>query len=136
MAKSLSTARAQMGRLSMPAKASGQGDPRIAPWRTVEIKGTGDTTDGFWIVKKAEHTVYFDGRYYVEFTCLSDGVGTNKPSVTRPSTAGSVPTRNITNEMSTANKRKPTSPKLSATTILVKQSAAGYTVNPRKWSGK
>lgn len=136
MAKSLSAARAQLGRLSIPAKASGQGDPRIAPWRTVEVRGTGNTTDGFWIVKKAEHTIYFDGRYAVEFTCLSDGVGTNKPSMSRPSNAGSVPTRNVTNEMSTANKRKPTSPKLSSAVAMVKQSSAGYKVTPRKWSGK
>jgi hypothetical protein len=136
MATALSNARAQLGRLTIPAKAIGQGDPRIAPWRTVEIKGTGDTTDGFWVVEKAEHVIHGDGRYAVEFTCVSDGVGTNKPSNTRPSNAGSVPTRNIKNEMATANKRKPTASKLSATTILIKQSGAGYKVTPRKWSGK
>ena len=136
MAKSLSEARAQLGRLTIPAKAVGQGDPRISPWRTVEVKGTGDTTDGFWIVQKAEHTVYFDGRYTVDFTCLSDGVGTNKPSSTRPSTSGPVPIRNVKNEMATSNKRKPTSSKLGAAVTLVKQTSAGYNITPRRWSGK
>jgi hypothetical protein len=136
MAQKLSEARAQHGRFSIPAKGVGQGDPRIAPWRTIEVRGTGDVSDGFWVVEKAEHVLHGDGRYLVEFTCLSDGTGSNKPSITRPSSAGSVPSRNITNEMSTPNKNKPTSTKLTSTSVLVNQSAAGYTTTPRRWVGK
>lgn len=136
MAKSLSESRAQLGRLTIPANAIAQGDPRIAPWKTLEVQGTGETTDGYWVVKKAEHVIHGDGRYMVEFTCLADGVGPNKSSSTRPSAAGSVPARNVVQEMSTNNKRKPTSTTLSATTTLVNQTAAGYKVAPRRWRGK
>jgi phage protein D len=136
MAKSLSEARAQMGRLGISADGVGQGDPRISPWRTVEVSGTGMSSDGFWIVKSARHVVQGDGRYEVEFTCLSDGVGLNKPSAFRPSSAGPVPFRNTNNEMATNPKGKPTSTKLSAAASMVKQTNAGYLVTPRRWSGK
>ena len=135
MAKKLSESRAQQGRLSIPAKGIGQGDPRIAPWKTIEVRGTGDTSDGFWVVSEAHHVMHGDGRYDVEFSCLSDGTGNNKPNAVRPSSAGTVPVRNVVNEISKPNKNKPTSTKLSATTIMVNQSKAGYKISPRKWKG-
>jgi hypothetical protein len=133
MAKSLSEAASHLGRFTIPAKGIGQGDPRIAPWRTIEVRGTGETSDGFWIIKKAEHFMHSDGRYQVEFTCLTDGIGGNKPSSFRPSNAGSVPTRDLNNAQA---KGKPTSVKLSSKSPLVSQGSAGYKVTPRKWTGK
>jgi len=135
MAKSLSESRAQLGRFTIPADAVGQGDPRISPWRTVEVQGTGATTDGYWIVQKAQHVLHGDGRYLVEFSCMSDGIGPNKSSATRPSFAGPVPIRNISNELLTGAQRRPTSTTLSSTTTLVNQRNAGYKTNPRKWGG-
>lgn len=76
-AKAWAEAKAQHARFSIPAKGAGQGDPRIAPYRTVEIQGTGDSTDGFWVITKAEHFLHLDGRYQVEFECMSDGLGPN-----------------------------------------------------------
>lgn len=136
MADSLSKARAQWGRLGVPSKGIGQGDPRIAPWRTVEVRGTGETTDGFWIVQKAEHVIHGDGRYAVEFSCLSDGIGNNKSSAFRPSSAGTVPTRNLVNELSTPNTSSPTSTTLSAATAMVTEQSSGYKVTPRRWKGR
>ena len=133
MAKSLADARAQLGRLSMMAQGQGQGDPRISPWRTLEVRGTNPTTDGFWVVKKAEHVIHGDGRYEVEFTCLSDGTGNNKTSAFRPDAAGSVPTRNVKNEL-TATKKKPTSTKLSSKASMMKETSAGYVTTPRRCS--
>jgi len=135
MATSLADARAQLGRLAIPAKGIGQGDPRIAPWRTIEVRGTGETSDGFWVIKKVEHFIHVDGRYQVEFSCATDGTGKAKPSASRPASAGTVPVRNVVNEMSTANKRKPTSTKLSAPAAMVTQASGGYKVSPRKWKG-
>lgn len=135
MARAMSEGRAQLGRFTMTAKGVCQGDPRIAPWKTVEVNGTGEVTDGFWIVKKAEHVIHGDGRYVVEFTCMSDGTGSNKPSATRPSTAGPVPTRNVANELNTDVPKAPTTVKLAAATALVKQTEAGYKVTPRTWRG-
>lgn len=136
MAKSLSKGRAQLGRLTVPATGIGQGDPRIAPWRTVEVRGTGEASDGFWIVKKVEHYIHIDGRYQVEFTVLTDGVGKNKPSAFRPSSSGTIPIRPVTAELAAAKKKKPTSSKLSAPVSMVKQSSTGYKVTPRRWKGK
>ena len=136
MAKALSESRSQLGRFTIPATAVGQGDPRIAPWRTFEVQGTGIVTDGYWIVEKAVHVLHGDGRYQVEFTGLSDGVGLNKTSNTRPSLAGSVPFRNINNELSTGAKKRPTSTTLSSQTMMVNQSKAGYKLTPRRWAGK
>jgi hypothetical protein len=135
MSKYLSEARAQLGRLSIPAKGIGQGDPRVAPWRTIEVRGTGETSDGFWIIKQVEHFLHIDGRYQMEFTCATDGIGKNKPTAYRPEVAASVPVRNVKKELVTANKRKPTSTKLSAPTTIVSQSKVGYKVTPRKWKG-
>lgn len=134
MAKSLANARAQLGRLSMTAQGQGQGDPRISPWKTLEVRGTGPTTDGFWVVKKAEHVIHGDGRYEVEFTCLSDGTGTNKSSAFRPDAAGLVSSRNVKAEL-TATKKKPTSTKLSAKASMIKETSAGYITTPRRWEG-
>ena len=136
MAKSLADARAQLGRFGISATGIGQGDPRVAPWRTIEVTGTGTQSDGFWVVSKAEHVMVGDGRYQVEFTCLADGTGKNNSSAFRPSSAGNIPTRNITQEIFTDNKTKPTSTKLSAAAKMVKQTGAGYKVTPRRWSGK
>jgi hypothetical protein len=134
MAKSLANARAELGRFSIVAHGQGQGDPRISPWRTLEVKGTGATTDGFWVVKKAEHVIHGDGRYAVEFTCLSDGTGANKGSAFRPTSASFTPSRNVANELA-ATKKKPTSTKLSSKASMIKETSGGYIVTPRRWEG-
>jgi hypothetical protein len=136
MAKALSEAKSQLGRLSIPARGAGQGDPRIAPWQTIEVRGTGDTSDGFWIISKVEHLIYRDGRYQIEFDCASDGIGNNKPSSTRPTSAGQVAVRNVAYEMTTTNKRTPTSSKLTSTTSMITQGSGGLKVSPRRWVGK
>jgi hypothetical protein len=135
MAKSLSEAASHLGRLSIPGKGRAQGDPRIAPWRTVEVQGTQGGGDGFWIIKKAVHSLYISGEYEVEFDCCTDGVGGNKPNAFRPSSAGAVPFRNIQNDMIGNSKTKPSVTKLTSSRTLVSQGASGYKTNPRKWRG-
>ena len=136
LAKELSEGMAHLGRFSMGAHGEGQGDPRIAPYRTVEINGTGSTTDGNWIVQKARHQCYYDGRYEVEFTCMTDGTGRNKSSAFRPSTASVIPVRNIKQELSAGPTSKPTVTKLRAPQMLVNKSNVGFKVTPSRWVGK
>lgn len=136
MVKSLSEAKSHLGRFSIPGKGTAQGDPRIAPWRTIEIKGTQGGGDGFWIIKKAVHSIYISGEYRVEFECLADGVGNNKPSVFRPSISGGVPFRNIQNDMIGTSKNKPNVTKLISNRILSSEKLSGYKTTPRRWSGK
>ena len=135
MAKVIADAQAQFSRFVNTATGAGQGHPLIGPYRTMELKGTGEDTDGYWITKKVVHFLSFDGRYEVEFSCMNDGRGLNKASATRPSTAGTVPTRNLAIELATGSSSTPTEYKLSAPTILVNQTQAGFKSNPRTWVG-
>lgn len=135
MAQVLADAHAQFSRFVNTAKGSGQGDPRISPYRTIEVRGVGDDIDGYWVVRKATHFITFDGRYTVEFSCMMDGRGVNKPSVTRPSNAGSVPVRNLTQELSTGTSTAPTYSRLSAPTTMINQTDSGFKVTPRRWVG-
>lgn len=136
MAESLSEAHAQLSRFSIHAEGRGQGDPRMAPHRTIEINGTGSVTDGFWVIKKIVHMLTVDGRYQVEFTCMADGTEKNKSNAFRPSTAGPVPTRNLNQELLTGTTVKATSVKLNGATPMIAQTAAGWKVTPRRWVGR
>jgi phage protein D len=130
--QSLANAKAQLARLSVPGYGFGQGDPRIAPWRTVEVRGTGESSDGFWIVSSSVHTLNADGKYKVEFECVTDGSGSNKISTFRPSSAGTVPTVNLT-EAITTGANTPTTYKLSNPAPMINQVSTGYNVVPRRW---
>jgi hypothetical protein len=130
--QNLANAKAQLGRLSTPGYGFGQGDPRIAPWRTIEVRGTGEVSDGFWIVSNAVHTVNADGKYTVEFNCVTDGTGDNKTSALRPSSVGTVPTVNLTQAITTGA-NTPTTYKLSNPAPMVNQVSTGYNVVPRRW---
>jgi hypothetical protein len=136
MAQIIVDAHAQLSRFSIYAEGSGQGDPRIAPYRTIEVAGTGDSTDGFWVIKRAMHFLAFDGRYQVDFTCMTDGIGENKPSATRPAQAGLVPTRNIQQELATGAPSSPTYSKLNAPTPMITADGGGFKVSPNRWVGK
>jgi len=130
--QSLANAKAQLSRLSTPGYGFGQGDPRIAPWKTLEVRGTGDTSDGFWVVANVIHTLNADGKYKVEFNCVTDGSGSNQISALRPSSAGTVPTVNL-NDAITTGANTPTTYKLSNPEPMVSQSSTGYNVVPRRW---
>lgn len=132
----LSEAQARLAQFSVAADGVAQGDPRISPYKTVEINGTGSTTDGFWVVVKATHFMSIDGKYTVDFSCVTDGTGGNKPSVFRPSSAGIVPVRNIQYEMAVARTSKPTSAKLLSQQKMVKQNTGGFKVLGRRWVGR
>lgn len=136
MAQTIVDAHAQLARFSIYAEGSGQGDPRIAPYRTIEVSGTGDSTDGFWVIKRAMHFLTFDGRYQVDFTCMTDGVGKNKSSATRPAQAGLVPVRNVQQELATGAPSSPTYSKLNAPAFLITAEAGGFKVTPTRWVGR
>lgn len=136
IAKELSEGLSHLARFSIHGEGQGQGDPRIAPYRTIEINGTGDVTDGSWIIKRVEHYMTFDGRYNVDFTCMSDGTGKNKSGVFRKETASIIPTRNIAYEMATGGKQAPSTPTISSRQPLVIQTRGGFKTTPNRWVGK
>lgn len=134
MAQNLANAKAQLSRLAIPAKGNGQGDPRIFPWATIEVRNTGATSDGFWIVTEAQHIVGLDGKYTVDFKCATDGTGLNQPSAMRPSTAGMVPTVDLSKAITTGVTND-SSYRLTNTSPMVNQTTTGYSVVPRRWVG-
>ena len=126
-AQSLSDAKAKLSKLSIPGYGFGQGDPRIAPWRTIQIQGTAVASDGFWVASKVVHTMLTDNRYTVEFECVTDGTGANKSSI-----IPGAPTVNLTEALTTGANR-PTRYKLSNSAPMTNQSLTGYNVVPRRW---
>lgn len=136
IAESLAEAQSQLARLSIPGYGKGKGDPRISPWATIEVRGTGDVSDGFWIITKTEHTMHYDGRYIVRFWCAADGIGGNKPSAFRPTQAGSVPTVN-TDALQALGPDYLSKPdyKLSSPIIITQPSESGWNTSARRWKG-
>lgn len=133
MANHLATGRASLGRLNIPAKGIALGDPRISPWRTVEIAGTGAGTDGFWLVDSATHTLTSLGVYMVEFTCMTDGTGYNKSA--KITAEGQSNVRNIKQEV-ISGLVTPTKTVLSGKTSGLRETDVGFKVSPRRWVGK
>lgn len=136
VAKELSEGMAHLARFAYRGEGKGQGDPRIAPYKTVEIKGTGANSDGFWVVNRAEHFLTYDGRYTVEFKCMTDGMGKNKGGKFRVKNASVVPTRDVAYEMATGGAQAPSTPTLRSREPLVVQTRGGFTTTQTRWVGK
>lgn len=136
MARAIADAQSKLSRYSIFAEGNGQGDPRVAPYRTIEVRGTGEFTDGYWIVTRVEHFVTWAGKYEVEFSCMTDGVGKNKKSANRPEKASDSPIRDVDFELKAKTSSKKTTTKLSSKAAMIKQSSGGLKVTPRKWTGK
>ena len=136
MAKAMAEGKSNLSRLSLPATGIGQGDPRIAPWKTIEVRGINEVADGYWVIKSVEHFIHIDGRYQVEFVCATDGSGHNKQSATRPASTGTAPVRNVMSELESGVYATTTAPKLSAPATMVSQANMGYKVSPRRWVGR
>lgn len=135
LAISLANAKASMSRLAIPAVGSGIGDPRISPYRTIEVRNTAPTTDGFWVIEAATHTVTWDGKYQVEFNCLSDSTGRNNTSATRPLAAVAIGVRDVMQELN-GRIEKMSTPLLQSKLAMIRPVDSGYKVTPRRWVGK
>ncbi|CAB4123869.1 hypothetical protein UFOVP45_44 [uncultured Caudovirales phage] len=75
--ESVATGAAQLSRFNIPAKIVGQGDVRTRPYSLVQVSGTGDVTDGFWVVLKVHHMIHRVGDYQMEISAVTDGIGQN-----------------------------------------------------------
>ena len=133
----MSEGAAQMARMTMPAKVKCQGDGRIRPYAPVYIRGTGDLTDGYWIVKEAKHTFQKFGDYTVEMTVVTDGLGTNQASGYRNKDFKNVSMVNIAERVSRPDSLE--SSVLKSRTVLQKTGAIisvknqGYVKTPTLW---
>jgi len=81
------TGTAHMARFNLPAKAEGQGDPRVHPYGMVYIQGIGDINDGHWVVKEVTHRFRYGGDYMVDLLIATDGTEQNSQGVTVDTTS-------------------------------------------------
>jgi phage protein D len=128
---------AQLGRMTTPAKAFGQGDYRIKPYSTVHIDGTGDLTDGYWLVKEVVHSFQKFGRYSTEVVLVTDGTGENVSTNFRtklPTTVGMV---NISEAISRggtlASMLHNSTPVLREYSAAILPSDLGWSSAPSRW---
>jgi hypothetical protein len=135
MTQEMAKAKAEKSRLSIMAKGGGQGDPRIAPWRTVLISGTENAANGLWVIETAHHTMFANYRYIVEFTCLTDGVD-RQESGKRGLDTGTIPYRNVSYELTSATQGKPTYSTLSASSTIISEANTGFKISPRRWEAR
>jgi hypothetical protein len=82
-AKNAAEGSAHLARFNLPAKASGQGDPRVHPYKVVYVEGTGTQTDGYWLVNKVIHKFSSVGVYNTEMWIAIDGTEQNQKNAKR-----------------------------------------------------
>lgn len=128
---------AEMARFNLPAVVKGQGDPRIRPFGSVFISGTGNFTDGFWMVREAQHMFHAIGDYMVNLKIVTDGLGDTVQTPFRQRNTIGVGTINpediyndgkiITNffDMDRVT--------LSSADIIIKEGSQGYVRTPQSW---
>lgn len=135
MTQDMADGKAQHSRFSIPGKGTAQGEPRIFPWATIQVEGTGSTTDGFWVVDTASHTIHYDGRYKTEFTCVSDGTGLNQATAVRPPMASEAPVVDTSSALDMQPQTSPSSYTLSSAEAMITDQSGGYLTTPRRWVG-
>lgn len=128
---------AQLARFNIPARVQCQGDPRIRPFGTVLIDGTGSLTDGFWVVRTAHHMFHKVGDYQMELLVATDGLGELTQSTFRTRSTSLVGTVNlvqaVTNSSSEIVKLGTATPRLAFTGQITKEHEQGFNRNPALW---
>lgn len=129
---------AQMARFSIPATVKGQGDPRLRPFGTTYISGTGNLTDGFWVVREVHHIFHKIGDYMANLKISTDGIGdaiVETPFRTRTDlTAGTVNlTEALNNGDTTLLSFQLNSVQLTDTQVLQSEVNQGYVRTPSRW---
>lgn len=76
-AKLASKGAAELARFNLPAKAVGQGDPRVFPYKLIYVDGIDKEFNGHWLVREVTHMFRFGGDYIATFSLASDGVKEN-----------------------------------------------------------
>lgn len=96
---------AQLARLTLPAYVKAQGDPRIRPFGVVLVSGTGQLSDGFWVVKEVTHILHIVGDYQIVMTVVTDGVGDTAESSFRKRDRSTVGTVNLNGALANGGKQ-------------------------------
>lgn len=119
-----------------PAKARGQGDPRISPLQAVHVIGTGTETDGFWAVDSVHHSFNITGLYEVDMKLRTDGIGENSDSPFRKAASDTSNTINVEQKLLQQSLRTRTqSGKTSLESKLrpLREADASFDLNNSTW---
>lgn len=126
---------ATAARMTMPAKITGQGDPRIKPYSPVVISGTGNHTDGYWMVKEVHHMFQKIGEYQIEAKIATDGIGESKQSALRKGTQSFVGTVNLNAALLSKKNARASKQgtRLEVKSPIIKQGNQGFNRAPARW---
>lgn len=136
-AVTLAKGAAEMARFNLPATAQCQGNPRLHPYSSVYISGTGDLTDGYWLITQAHHTFTLHGDHEVDLHIVTDGIGSTRQTPFRKRDASTVGLVDLVYAL--ANKGKVSnaftlnSVKLKSTSPVVKQGNQGFKRSATLW---
>lgn len=132
-ADSLTKGKSQRARFHMPAKFSGQGDPRLRPYGLMEVSGVDTTNDGYWMVREVTHYIDKRGMYTCQGVCVSDGRGENLETSRRTKKGASIPVLNLTNLNDGDSLSLSPEPVLDRNVFSYSEDSSGYEIKPRKW---
>ena len=134
-ALSMAAGAATAARMTMPAKIVGQGDPRIRPFSPVFITGTGEYTDGYWIIKEVHHMFHKIGEYQIEAVIATDGIGRNKATAMRKDPNSFVGTVDLNAALLSKKHGRAIKQgtRLEVKSPIIKQGTQGFNKAPARW---
>lgn len=126
---------AAASRMTMPAKITGQGDPRIRPFSPIVISGTGEHTDGYWMVKEVHHMFQKVGEYQIEAKIATDGIGPNNKSSLRKGVDSFVGTVDLNTALLSKKHARAVrqGTRLEIKSPIIKQGNQGFNKTPARW---
>lgn len=140
-ATSAARSAASAARFAIPAKATALGNPKVHPFSTVLIKGTGSDTDGYWVVQNTEHVLRRQGgEYSMSLSLATDGVGTAAASAFRSVNKDHRAAVNVAEALSRTSSRTnaygSSQPVLVSYNPTIGASNQGYSRTPVRWTAQ
>jgi hypothetical protein len=134
-ATSMAEGAATNARMTMPAKITGQGDPRIRPFSPVFVSGTGEATDGYWIIKEVHHMFHKIGDYQFEAVVATDGLGRTRQGALRKEPQGVVGVVDLNAALISKKQKRAIKQgtRLEVKSPIIKQGNQGFNKTPARW---
>lgn len=131
-AKLTASGAASLAKFNIPAMVKGQGDPRIRPYSTVYIEGTGKETDGYWVVNSVIHKLNAKGTYLVNLHVTTDGFGES----TKAAPTSAVGTIDIQAALRNADISSDGTVSLISKTTIRSELNQGFLRTPMTWQSR
>jgi phage protein D len=135
MAEAMAFGAAQLDRYTHSGSGLAQGDLRISPYKTVQIKGVGPQVDGPWVITEVTHYIDHVGAAKSDFKCMADGSAVARMDAFRTENNTQIALRNLEYEITNQVQSKPTDTRLVGSTIMVNETDGGFVTAPRRWAG-